>query len=142
MNVLSIAGAYALIGILGTAVNLACQALTYAVGGPSTPLLLAIGVGTAAGLPVKYVLEKRYVFQFVCDGLLHDGKTFMVYSVLGAGTTLIFWSIEFGFDLFFRSEVMRYVGGALGLSIGYTLKYHLDKTYVFCRKQPVDVRPA
>lgn len=142
MNVLSIAGAYALIGVLATTVNLGCQALMYAIWGENMPLLVAIGAGTAAGLPVKYALEKRYIFHFVCESLLHDGKTFIAYSLLGVGTTLIFWCTEFAFDRFFQSEAMRYVGGAIGLSIGYTLKYHLDKAYVFCRRDPVDERTA
>ena len=121
MNVLSIAGAYAVIGALATAVNLGCQAALYAIWGDNMHLLVAMAAGTAAGLPVKYVLEKRYIFNFACDNLLHDGRTFIVYSLLGVGTTLIFWCTEFAFDLFFRSDSMRYVGAAIGLSIGYTL---------------------
>jgi hypothetical protein len=44
---------------------------------------------------------------------------------------MIFWAVEFAFDFVFDSEVMRYIGGVIGLSAGYVAKYHLDKRFVF-----------
>jgi preprotein translocase subunit SecA len=38
---------------------------------------------------------------------------------------------EFGFDFLFGTKLMRYVGGVIGLAIGYAIKYQLDKRYVF-----------
>ena len=46
-------------------------------------------------------------------------------------TTVIFWGFEFGFDHLFATKEMRYLGGILGLAIGYLSKYFLDKRYVF-----------
>jgi hypothetical protein len=46
-------------------------------------------------------------------------------------TTAIFWGFEFGFDRLFQSKDMRYLGGLIGLAIGYWTKYRLDKRYVF-----------
>ncbi|HMU91334.1 MAG TPA: GtrA family protein, partial [Pseudomonadales bacterium] len=31
----------------------------------------------------------------------------------------------------FATKEMRYLGGIIGLAIGYLAKYHLDKRYVF-----------
>ena len=31
----------------------------------------------------------------------------------------------------FETKEMRYLGGVIGLAIGYLTKYHLDKRYVF-----------
>ena len=50
---------------------------------------------------------------------------------MGILTTMIFWGFELGFHYFFQTKEMRYLGGILGLMIGYICKYHLDKHYVF-----------
>jgi len=53
------------------------------------------------------------------------------YTLTGVVTTAIFWGFEFGFDQIFQSKDMRYLGGLIGLAIGYWTKYRLDKRYVF-----------
>jgi putative flippase GtrA len=88
-------------------------------------------VGTGVGLVVKYVLDKRYIFRFRARDAAHDGKTFFLYTVMGLATTAIFWGFELGFDYLFATKQMRYMGGVLGLAIGYLVKYNLDKHYVF-----------
>ena len=50
---------------------------------------------------------------------------------MGLATTVIFWGFEFGFQYLFATKEMRYLGGALGLAIGYVAKYLLDKRFVF-----------
>jgi hypothetical protein len=50
---------------------------------------------------------------------------------MGLATTVIFWGFEFGFEYLFATKEMRYLGGIIGLAIGYVTKYHLDKRYVF-----------
>ena len=46
-------------------------------------------------------------------------------------TTLIFWGTEYTFHLIYETELMRYIGGLIGLAIGFYVKYQLDKKYVF-----------
>ncbi|MCL1962124.1 MAG: GtrA family protein [Desulfovibrionaceae bacterium] len=46
-------------------------------------------------------------------------------------TTVIFWGFEFGFHAPFGTRWMRYLGGVIGLAIGYVAKYGLDKRFVF-----------
>ena len=55
---------------------------------------------------------------------------------MGVFTTLIFWSLEFGFTLLFQTKEMRYLGGIIGLAIGYFTKYQLDKRFVFRKIGP------
>ena len=55
---------------------------------------------------------------------------FIRYSILGVFTTIIFWVIDL-FWLIWETEHMREFGAIIGLSIGYVLKYNLDKKYVF-----------
>jgi putative flippase GtrA len=50
---------------------------------------------------------------------------------MGIVTTIVFWGFEFSFHLLFETKEMRYLGGILGLAVGYLTKYHLDKRYVF-----------
>ena len=96
----------------------------------------SILIGTIAGLPVRYFLDKRYIFSYVTSSITHESKTFFLYVFMSIFTTLIFWFMEYGFHLLFDDDAMRYLGGALGLSIGYYIKYKLDKRYVFTDLTP------
>lgn len=60
---------------------------------------------------------------------------FMLYTVMGVATTALFWGIEYGFHLAFGTDAMRYLGGVIGLTLGYIIKYQLDKRYVFVSRQ-------
>lgn len=131
-----IATLYALVAALATAVNISCQALAIlAYHGPYA-VPLSVLLGTAAGLPVKYLLEKRHIFAFRSRSLAHDGQLFIMYSFLGVFTTAVFWGIEFAFHWLFATDGMRYLGGAIGLAIGSFIKYHLDKRFVFAQREP------
>lgn len=92
---------------------------------------LSIFAGTGIGLVVKYILDKRYIFRFRARSAAHDGQTFLLYTVMGLATTAIFWGFEFSFHHLFDTKAMRYLGGVIGLAIGYLSKYHLDKRFVF-----------
>lgn len=91
----------------------------------------ALIVGTGAGLLVKYVLDKRFIFGFKATSVAHDLATFIFYSLMGIATTAIFWGVELLFELAGEAPGARYVGGFIGLSIGYTVKYFLDRRFVF-----------
>jgi putative flippase GtrA len=96
---------------------------------------LSVLVGTAAGIPIKYILEKKYVFDFKTDNLGHDTRLFILYGFMGVFTTAVFWGIEFAFHHLFDTDAMRYLGGTIGLTIGSYIKYHLDKRFVFKQEQ-------
>jgi len=135
-GVARIAILYAIFAAIATAVNLMSQAtVIWLYGGPHA-IEISILVGTAAGLPVKYVLEKQHIFEFPTVDLMHDGKLFVIYSFTGVFTTALFWGIEYVFHLLFSTDAMRYLGGAIGLTLGYVLKYRLDKRYVFVGSKP------
>jgi putative flippase GtrA len=122
---------YSTFALISIAVNIGCQATVVALYKGVYAVQLSVLIGTAAGLPVKYVLEKRHIFGFVPIDLAHDGRVFMVYTLMGVLTTLLFWATEYGFHLMFKTDGMRYLGGAIGLIIGNIVKYHLDKRFVF-----------
>ena len=137
-QVARIASLYSVFAVLATAANLLTQmAVVWAYSGPYS-IELSVLAGTAAGLPVKYLLEKRHIFKFEAESLKHDGQMFFLYSFLGVFTTAIFWGTELAFQWVFGTDLMRYVGGAMGLTVGYVIKYHLDKRFVFVdRKRAV-----
>ena len=129
-----IAVLYSLFAGLSTVVNIGSQMLSMLIYSRVYAVEISIFIGTLAGLPLRYFLEKRYIFSFKSKNIKHDGRLFILYSFMGVFTTVIFWGTEYAFHLIFTADVMRYIGGGLGLSIGYYIKYQLDKRFVFVDK--------
>ena len=122
---------YTAFAIVATFFNILAQDIfSYIYSGPFY-ILVSIIIGTGVGLVIKYVLDKKYIFKYKTQNAQHDGKVFMLYTVMGIFTTIIFWGFEFGFYAIFETKEMRYVGGVIGLMIGYICKYYLDKRFVF-----------
>ena len=126
-----IAAAYALFALAATLANLAVQRLASAAWRWPQPDLAALALGTGAGLAVKYVLDRRWIFGFRAGGIGRTLWAFVRYAATGVFTTGIFWAVELGFLAAFSTEWARYAGGALGLCLGYTAKYFLDRRFVF-----------
>ncbi len=122
---------YAIFALIATAANIGAQDLAIRAYSGAFDILASVIVGTGAGLVVKYVLDKRYIFRFRARSVAHDTRTFALYTVMGLATTVVFWGFEFGFHHLFETREMRYLGGIIGLAIGYLTKYPLDKRYVF-----------
>jgi putative flippase GtrA len=94
-------------------------------------LLLALSGGTMAGLVIKYILDKRYIFFDHSRGLSSHAKKFSIYTAMGLITTAIFWISEAIVFLIIPTTTGLLIGGGIGLSIGYVIKYHLDRRFVF-----------
>lgn len=97
-------------------------------------LWVSIFFGTLVGLVVKFVLDKKYIFQFMTVSKKQDASLFVLYSIMGVVTTVVFWGMEIGFFYLFDSHTMKYIGGFIGLVLGYVIKYYLDKKFVFVEK--------
>ena len=91
--------------------------------------------GTLSGLVVKYVLDKKLIFYHVVENKKDDAKKFVLYSLMGVFTTIIFWGTEIAFDALSQNPNFKYLGAIIGLSIGYIIKYFLDKKFVFIHKE-------
>ena len=122
---------YAIFALLSTALNLFFQYVSFALYSGFLSLYVAMFMGTLAGLVLKYILDKKYIFFHTPKSRADDGKKFFLYSLMGVFTTFIFWGFEIGFDVAFESQNAKYVGALIGLSIGYIVKYFLDKKFVF-----------
>lgn len=126
---------YAGFAVLATLANLGTQRLVMVSGGWAGSYILAVIAGTAVGLVTKYVLDKKWIFASANPDLAAEGQQFVLYSVTGIATTLIFWGFETAFWLVGQTQMAREIGAVLGLAIGYIAKYQLDRRYVFaCSK--------
>jgi putative flippase GtrA len=122
---------YAWFAILAIATNFATQFLVDIFYFGMLKIWFALAAGTGAGLILKYALDKKYIFQYETKTATHDLKLIILYGFFGLATTTIFWAGELGFDALFHNTGLRYLGGGLGLVIGYYLKFQLDKRFVF-----------
>lgn len=122
---------YSLFAIASTLINLLFQYISFYFYDGFLSFYIAMFLGTLSGLILKYILDKKYIFYHKPKNKNDDGKKFLLYSLMGVFTTFIFWGFEIGFDYIFKSEVAKYIGAIIGLSIGYIIKYFLDKKFVF-----------
>jgi len=122
---------YGAFAVLATVANLAMQRVALFLVPGGTGYALAVLSGTAVGLLLKYALDKRWIFFDRSSGLAVHGRKFTLYTLMGVITTLIFWGMETGFWLAWKTDLMRETGAVLGLTLGYVIKYNLDKRFVF-----------
>ena len=128
-----IATRYILFAILSTLVNLFSQFLTFAILDYEHETYIAIANGTIAGLLVKYLLDKYYIFNLNVKEY-SSSNTFVPYILTSILTTIIFWFTELWFINYIQIPYTEYIGAIVGLSMGYTLKYFLDRDFVFNEK--------
>ncbi len=124
---------YAGFALAAVLANLGVQAVVLAARSDALGTAAAMALGTGAGLVLKYVLDKRFIFADPLRGPAHELGRFGRYAGTGLVTTAVFWATEAAFAVAFADPRATLLGGALGLSVGYALKYRLDRRYVFRR---------
>ncbi len=131
MSAIHLALRYTLFATLATLVNLLTQEAVVQLYGGSYTLYLSMAMGTVTGLVCKYLLDKHYIFAYTTASGREDLRKFVAYTLTGGFTTAMFWGMELGFEFWFQTRAARYLGAVIGLSIGYAVKYRLDKHFVF-----------
>jgi putative flippase GtrA len=126
---------YAAFAVVATIANLATQRFVLQFAETAVHFASAVGAGTIIGLVIKYVLDKRWIFYDLETGAKSHGRKFSLYSAMGLVTTAIFWGTETTFWLIWQTDMMRELGAILGLSVGYVVKYRLDRGFVFTDRQ-------
>lgn len=122
---------YSIFAAISIAANLGAQKI-YLVAAPKWYAIpLSVLAGTVVGLAVKFLLDKIWIFEYEHRDLAHGLRSFLLYSTMGVATTAIFWGFELGANQIFGTETARLTGGAVGLVLGYLVKYRLDKNFVF-----------
>ena len=126
-----IAVKYTLFAVISTIFNLFFQYLSFWVYSEDKSIYIAMLIGTLAGLISKYILDKKYIFYHLTKNKIDNVKKFILYTLTGVFTTAIFWGTELGFNAILNNKNAKYLGAIIGLTIGYIIKYFLDKKYVF-----------
>ena len=116
---------------ISTLLNLLTQRVILSFKKTNLYFLIAVLLGTLVGLITKFFLDKNYIFFDDNNHISNLKKKFGLYTLMGAFSTIIFWGTESIFWIIWRTENMREIGAVLGLTIGYVIKYRLDKNYVF-----------
>ena len=126
---------YTAFAVVATIANLATQRVVLQLGETGVHFAAAVGAGTIVGLAIKYLLDNRWIFYDVEAGVKNHSRMFSLYTAMGLFTTAIFWGTETLFWLIWQTEIMRELGAILGLSVGYVVKYNLDRRFVFTDRQ-------
>lgn len=122
---------YSIFAIISILINLFFQYLSFFFYNGVASLYVAMFVGTLAGLVAKYILDKNWIFYHTPKDKKDDVQKFIFYSFMGIFTTIIFWGTEMLFYYLAPNPNAKYFGAIIGLSVGYIIKYYLDKKYVF-----------
>jgi putative flippase GtrA len=123
-------GLYILFAAIAMLVNIGTQEAVLQFA-PFVALYLSIIAGTATGFIVKYWLDKNWIFYDVTSGLGDEAAKIVTYGLFGLLITSVFWVFELVAWWAFETSAAKYAGAAAGLSIGYAIKYKLDKSFVF-----------
>lgn len=124
---------YILFAGLAVAVNVLVQRAVFALFGDvfddsTSTLWLAMCTGAAVALGLKYLLDRRYVFQ--AKGPATEGE-FLAYALTGGAITAVFFAVEYVIWMIFQTATARDIGIVVGMTIGYALKFLLDRRLVF-----------
>lgn len=122
---------YILFCIISILVNLLTQRVFLDFSIVEISYFFALALGSITGLLTKYFLDKNYIFIHYDNSFMGNSKQFTAYALNGVITTLIFWGTESLFLFIYATSLAREFGAVIGLSIGYYIKYKLDKRYVF-----------
>lgn len=131
MTVQALVLRYGFFAVLATLANLATQRAVLTLGEGGAAFAGAVAAGTLVGLVVKYILDKRWIFFDLSTGARAHSRRFTLYTAVGLVTTAIFWGTETVFWLLWHTDMMRELGAVIGLTVGYMVKYNLDRRFVF-----------
>jgi len=130
---------YSIFAAISTLLNLLFQYFSFLIYIGFGSLYVAMFFGTLAGLVAKYILDKKFIFYHIPTDKKDNTKKFVLYLLMGIFTTIIFWGVEIAFDTISQDPNAKYLGAVIGLTIGYIIKYFLDKKYVFIHKLEITV---
>jgi len=122
---------YTAFAVMAIAANLGAQRIVLSLGDSTVIYIAAVCTGTAVGLVLKYLLDKKWIFFDHDAGLKNHSRKFIAYSATGVLTTCLFWASETLFWVIWQNDIMRETGALIGLSIGYWLKFRMDRQFVF-----------
>jgi putative flippase GtrA len=88
-------------------------------------------IATIVAFIFKFLVDKIFIFEDKSKEIKENIRQIFFYGFFAVFTTIIFWGTELVFKIFFVFSFSEYIGAVLGLAIGYTIKFLLDRKYVF-----------
>lgn len=96
---------YTAFAIVATLCNILAQDICNYLYSGDFSILISIIMGTGFELVVKYILDKKYIFQYKTETAGHNRHIFFPYIPLWASLLLLsFWGFEFGFLIFSKQR--------------------------------------
>ena len=144
---------YMLFAVLAILVNVTVQVFTAVIIrlllGPTADFpiftfeiwyIVSLGLGTVAGFIFKFIADKFVVFgEDVAEAAsTRTARQLGIYFTFAIFTTIIFWGTETLFKILWPPLYL--LGGIIGLAIGYTVKFLLDRQFVFDKEQEIPDR--
>lgn len=96
---------------------------------------IKMGTATVGAFVFKFFVDKLFIFKDRTENISAGLLQVIIYGLFAVFTTAIFYASQLSFKLLFVFDYSEYIGGALGLTLGYTVKFLLDRKYVFNRKE-------
>lgn len=88
-------------------------------------------LGLFVGFVLKYLLDKKYVFNDGYENRKAETRKAGLYAFMSILCTILSIGVTGSFKIVFGVQLAKRVGWFLGLILGYTAKFFLDKKYVF-----------
>lgn len=92
---------------------------------------IAKACGIVAGFALKYFLDKNYVFADEKKESRQEAKQIGLYGLFSIFTTLLAFGLAEVGEWLINHRYEATISWLLGLVVGYTTKYYLDKNFVF-----------
>ena len=100
-------------------------------GNITVKLIVCMAFATIVAFIFKFFIDKFFIFKDINKKMKENLRQVFFYGLFAVITTSIFWGFELCFKYVFVFSFSEYLGGFIGLSIGYSLKFILDSKFVF-----------
>ncbi len=119
---------YVVFAAFAICLNMFVQNLMFALWPLGGAIFVAMPVGAGVALLTKYFLDRRYVFASERSASRIE---FLKYALTGGFITAVFFVTEYAIWIIYQTDYARNVGIVIGMTVGYTLKYVLDRHFIF-----------
>ncbi|HOJ65077.1 MAG TPA: GtrA family protein [Spirochaetota bacterium] len=96
--------------------------------------IIKILIATLICFNFKFIIDKNIIFNDKTRKIDKNMIKFLIYTSFSIITTITFWGTELLFKILFHTQLFEMIGAVIGLTIGYTFKFFLDKKFVFSRE--------
>ena len=122
---------YYAFALVAVGLNVLVQHLVFISLTHSHAIFIAMLIGAAVALVAKYFLDRKFVFLKTSSA---NRRELFWYALTGGLITIVFFVAEYVIWDAYKTGLARDIGIVVGMLLGYTLKYFIDKHLVFSDK--------